>query len=103
MSKLDLISGAMQMAGSEVQDPRIRRFQAKKVEIETTPAMPIMVDGTVLGEGKLKIGIKPKTLSVMAGEMLNGTPQPARAAPPPPPSPEPAPAPPTASGLLTYG
>jgi diacylglycerol kinase (ATP) len=75
MSKLDLISGAMQMAGSEVQDPRIRRFQAKRVEIETTPVMPIMVDGTVLGEGKIRISLKPKTLAVMAGDPINGTTQ----------------------------
>jgi diacylglycerol kinase (ATP) len=68
LSKLNLMSGAVQMAGGPVDDPRVHRYQAKHIKIETTPAMPIMADGETLGEGPARITVKPKTLTVIAGQ-----------------------------------
>jgi YegS/Rv2252/BmrU family lipid kinase len=69
LSKLDLLTGAIQMAGNEVNDPRIQRFQAKRIEVEMNPPMPIMADGVTLGTGPLHVSVKKETLSIMAGEL----------------------------------
>lgn len=68
LSKLELLSNMAQIPGSETEDPRIQRYHAKKVEINTSPPMPVMADGFSLGEGPLSIDIRQCALSVMAGE-----------------------------------
>jgi diacylglycerol kinase family enzyme len=37
------------------------------VDIETHPAMPIMVDGTPIGEGMVRIEARRRALAVMVG------------------------------------
>ena len=68
LSKLDLLSNVAQMAGGRPEDPRIRRYQVQKVEINTNPFMPVMADGFPLGEGPLSISVQQCALEVMAGE-----------------------------------
>ncbi len=66
LSKMDLLGYAVkQVAGGEAEDPRIQRFQARKVDIETHPAMPVMADGLALDEGPLHITIQRRVLAVM--------------------------------------
>ena len=68
LTKLDLLTYAIK--GGETgadADPRIQRFQARRVEIRTEPPMPIMVDGAVLGDGQVRIEVLRHALSVMVG------------------------------------
>jgi diacylglycerol kinase family enzyme len=37
------------------------------VEIDTHPAMPVMADGSALGEGLVRIEVRRHALAVMAG------------------------------------
>ena len=68
LSKLDLLGYAIQTAGGGPEDDRIQRYQVRRVDIDTQPAMPVMADGVALGEGPLRIRVRRHTLAVMAGE-----------------------------------
>ena len=69
LSKLDLLGHIFQGvdAGSKLEDPRIQHFLVRSVNINTHPAMPVMVDGIALGEGQVRIEIQRHVLGVMAG------------------------------------
>ena len=58
--------GAVQVAGGAVEDPRIRHFHVRSLEIVTDPPMPVVVDGFSLGQSPLRIQIKRRALAVMA-------------------------------------
>ncbi len=66
-SKLELVGNVLQNAEEEGGDKRIRRFQARKLEIITDPAMPITADGNRLGSTPVSISVKRKALEVMTG------------------------------------
>jgi YegS/Rv2252/BmrU family lipid kinase len=66
LSKLEVISNVVQMADGEPKDARIQRFQVINTEIHTDPEMPVLADGAQLGEGSVKISIRPKALTVIA-------------------------------------
>ena len=66
LSKLDLIGQAMQSPAT-APDARIQRFHVKTITIRTSPAMPVMADGVLLGEGSVTISVQPHRLRVMAG------------------------------------
>jgi diacylglycerol kinase family enzyme len=68
LSKLELLGNVVQVAAGGLEDPRIQRYQARRVKIDSQPAMPVMADGFALGEGRLQISMQPRTLTVMAGE-----------------------------------
>jgi diacylglycerol kinase (ATP) len=69
LSKLDLLGyAAQQVSGGGPEDPRIQHFQVRRVDIVTHPAMPVMADGLVLGEGPLHISVQRHALAVMAGK-----------------------------------
>jgi diacylglycerol kinase (ATP) len=70
LSKLDLIGAVVGTAGTIPEDPRIRRYQVHRVEIDSTPPMPVLVDGVMCGEGPLKITLQRETLAVMAGKEI---------------------------------
>lgn len=68
LSKIDLvkyISGGIYPGKPE--DPRIRHYCVQELTIETEPPMPVMVDGSVVGEGKAHIALKRKALEVYSG------------------------------------
>jgi diacylglycerol kinase (ATP) len=68
LSKLDLLGYVFAGVGSgKPEDPRIQHFRARRVEINTNPAMPVMVDGTTLGAGQVSIHIRRHALAVMVG------------------------------------
>jgi diacylglycerol kinase (ATP) len=73
LSKLDLLSNVAQMAGGGPEDPRIRRYQVQKIDIDTNPLMPVMADGFSLGEGSLHISIQRCALTVIAGKTISNT------------------------------
>ena len=66
LSKRDLIGQVMQPSNA-APDARIQRFRAKKITIRTKPAMPVMADGVLLGDGSITIMLHPRRLVVMAG------------------------------------
>jgi len=70
LSKMDLLGYAVQAAraGDGPEDERIQHFHVRKVDIETKPAMPVMVDGLALPEGLLHISVLRHALAVMVGE-----------------------------------
>lgn len=71
-SKLDLISNVVQIAAGGPEDHRIRRYHARKIDIETEPRIPVFADGFALGEGPLSVGIKQCALAVISGLSVNG-------------------------------
>jgi diacylglycerol kinase family enzyme len=65
---LDLLGYVFQGVGEgKPEDPRIQHFHVRRVEIDTQPAMPVMADGTGLGEGLVRIEVRRHALTVMVG------------------------------------
>jgi diacylglycerol kinase (ATP) len=74
LSKLELLGYAAQKAvGVGTEDSRIQHFQARRVDIDTDPAMPVMADGLEMGEGSLHISVQRHALAVMVGEAAPGS------------------------------
>ena len=74
LSKMDLLGYAVQAArpGGGPEDERIQHYHVHSVDIDTNPAMPVMVDGLALGEGPLHISMQRHVLAVMVGEIPTG-------------------------------
>ncbi len=69
LSKLDLLGYVFQGVGEGYpEDPRIQLFHVHRVEIDTKPEMPIMIDGIPLGDGKVSIEIRRHALAVIVGQ-----------------------------------
>jgi diacylglycerol kinase (ATP) len=68
ISKLGLMLGYVMKAPgiSEEADPRIKNFHVREITIDANPAMTVMADGIILGDGPAHIGIRRHALSVMA-------------------------------------
>jgi diacylglycerol kinase (ATP) len=66
-SKLELVGNVLQTVEEEAGDHRIRRYRAKKLEIQTNPVMPVQADGTPLGNTPVKISVIRKAISVITG------------------------------------
>jgi len=49
------------------EDPRIQHYHVRRVEIYTTPAMPVMKDGIAIGEGLVRIAVRRHALAMMVG------------------------------------
>jgi diacylglycerol kinase family enzyme len=49
------------------EDSRIQHFHVRRVDIDTHPSMPVMADGNPLGEGLVRIEVRRRVLTVMAG------------------------------------
>jgi diacylglycerol kinase family enzyme len=70
LSKLELLGYVLQGVGEgKPEDPRIQHYHVRRVDIDTQPAMPVMVDGTALGEGLVRIEVRRHALAVMVGQM----------------------------------
>jgi diacylglycerol kinase (ATP) len=72
MSKLNMISYAMLSRGGLVADTGIKHYRAKNIKIRSIPRMPVLADGTLLGEGSISVHIHPRALTVMSGSALTG-------------------------------
>jgi diacylglycerol kinase (ATP) len=73
LSKMDLLGYAVQVAsaGGASEDGRIQHHHVRRVDIDTNPSMPVMLDGSMLGEGPLRISVQRRALAVMVGEGLS--------------------------------
>ena len=68
LNKLDLLGYVLQGVGEgKPEDPRIQHFHVRRVVIDTHPSMPVMADGSPLGEGLVRIEVQRHVLAVMAG------------------------------------
>jgi diacylglycerol kinase (ATP) len=68
LNKLELLGYILQGVGEgRPEDPRIQHFHVRKVIIDTDPSMPILTDGNTLGEGPVRIEVRRRVLTVMAG------------------------------------
>ena len=67
MSKLDLISYAVQSTGGAVEDARIKHFRVKRLAIQSDPQMPVLADGMSLDQGSVTASVHPRALTVMGG------------------------------------
>jgi diacylglycerol kinase family enzyme len=66
LSKLDLLGYVFQGVGEgKPEDPRIQHYHVRRVDINTSPAMAVMADGTGLGEGPVRIEVRRHALAVM--------------------------------------
>ena len=68
LSKLDLVNYVFRGVGVDLwEDPRIQHYRVRRIEIDTQPAMPIMVDGNPLQDGWVRVEVRRRVLTVMAG------------------------------------
>jgi diacylglycerol kinase family enzyme len=75
LSKMDLLGYIFKGVGEgNPEDPRIQHFHVRRLDIDTHPAMPIMLDGTPLGEGRVQIEIRRHALAVMVNQPAPATP-----------------------------
>lgn len=66
LSKFELFEYVLKGPGtSKQEDTRIQHFRARRVEIHTNLAMPIMADGIDIGEGAVRIEVQKHALTVM--------------------------------------
>lgn len=71
LSKLELLGYVFQGVGVNYpEDERIQHFHVRKIEIHTTPDMPVMADGNALGSGTVRIEVRRHALTVIAGQVL---------------------------------
>jgi diacylglycerol kinase family enzyme len=69
LSKLDLLGYVLRGVGEgKPEDPRILHYHVRRVDIDTQPAMPVMADGTALGEGLVRIAVRRHSLAVMVSQ-----------------------------------
>ncbi|MGE5222560.1 MAG: diacylglycerol/lipid kinase family protein [Omnitrophica WOR_2 bacterium] len=76
LSKMDLVNYAVHVARADggPEDERIQHYHVRRIDIDSHPAMPVMADGSALGEGPLRISVQRHTLAVMVGEPANAVP-----------------------------
>lgn len=67
MSKLDLISYAVQSTSGAVEDDRIKHYRVKRVNIRSDPPMPVLADGMLLDPGPVTAEVHPRALAIMGG------------------------------------
>ncbi|MFA5873211.1 MAG: diacylglycerol kinase family protein [Anaerolineales bacterium] len=74
MGKLNMLSYAMLSLGGLLEDAGIKHYRARHIKIVSTPQMPVLADGILVGQGSgsLSIHVYPRALTVMVGTALTG-------------------------------
>ena len=67
MTKLDLISYAMQSTTVAAKDAHIKHYRVKRVTIHSKPQMPVLADGRLLDPGPVTALVYPRALAVIVG------------------------------------
>jgi diacylglycerol kinase family enzyme len=67
MSKLDLISYAVQSTGGAIEDARVKHYRVKRLRIRSDPPMPVLADGMLLDPGLVTASVHPRALAIMGG------------------------------------
>jgi diacylglycerol kinase (ATP) len=72
LNKLEILDNAVQTAVGGAGDPRIQRYQVREISIDSSPPMPVLVDGRSLGTGKVQIRLREQALQVIANQDVAG-------------------------------
>jgi diacylglycerol kinase (ATP) len=48
------------------ENDKVQRFRAREIEIKASPKLEVVADGNKIGEGKAKIKVRPRAVSVIA-------------------------------------
>ena len=75
LTKLELLENVVQTASGGAEDARVHRFRARSVTVESDPAMPVMVDGFSLGQGRVHLQVQRNALMMIAGESDRNSPE----------------------------
>lgn len=67
MSKLDLISYAMQSTSGAIEDTRVKHYRVKRLKIHSDPPMPVLADGMLLAPGPVTAQVHPRAIAIMGG------------------------------------
>jgi diacylglycerol kinase (ATP) len=67
MSKLDLITHAVQVSNGGIEDPRVKHYRVRQITMESDPQMPVLADGALLGRGPVTALVRAHALKVIAG------------------------------------
>jgi len=67
MSKLDLISYAMQSTSGAIEDTRVKHYRVKRLKIHSDPPMPVLADGMLLDPGPVTAQVHPRAIAIMGG------------------------------------
>ena len=73
MGKVDMISYAMLAQLGATENAGINHYRVKQVHIASTPRMPVLADGLLLGMGSLSVHIQPRALKVITGAVRTGS------------------------------
>lgn len=73
MSKMNMISYAMLSQLGSTENTGIQHYRVKRARIHSTPRMPVLADGLLLGEGPMSVHVHPGALAVMTGAVLTGS------------------------------
>jgi diacylglycerol kinase family enzyme len=69
LTKLELLGYIFQGVGEgKAEDDRIQHYHVRRIEIDTEPAMPVMVDGNPIGTGRVLIEVRRHALAVMVSQ-----------------------------------
>jgi diacylglycerol kinase family enzyme len=49
------------------QDDNVKHFRAQQFILHATPAMPVLIDGVLIGEDPITVAVKPNALHVIGG------------------------------------
>jgi diacylglycerol kinase (ATP) len=74
-SKLELVGNVLQSTGEQPTDTRILRYRASRIEINSTPTLPVQADGSPLGNTPIHIHVKRRAIAIMTGLPSDHQPQ----------------------------
>lgn len=72
MSKWNMVSSVILARGGPLEDASIQHYRAREIKISSSPQVPVLADGNLLGEGAFSVRVHPRLLTVMAGDELTG-------------------------------
>lgn len=67
MGKLDLLAYATKWLVGPPQDDNVKHFRARQIILHAAPPLPVLIDGVLIGEGLIKVEVKPRGLQVIGG------------------------------------
>jgi YegS/Rv2252/BmrU family lipid kinase len=70
LTKIDLLGVAVQITGGVPSDPRIQHYLVRHLTVQADPVMPVMADGTLLGDSPAEISVFQQRLAVMANPQI---------------------------------
>ncbi len=67
MTKLDLISFVVRSAAGPVDDAHLKHYRVSRLDVRSSPEMPVLADGVALQSGPVSVKVQPRSLEVITG------------------------------------